>query len=393
MRTPQDSECLFTQYRLHLAQAEWRTFAYTDIDLAGLSVGMMMKNDQVIHGQLPSAPPAAAGNCLEFSTADLPAKDCLPYWCDVWGRYILGVEVDAPLTGEPFFFNAKVTRFPGLMMLHTRPAGHAMKHTRSAGHTMKRTRSLLNDGNGDILLSLNSRPWKGLQLGREVDLMPGDATFISCADVGTAQSVKCGAEIMMMRIPQEWIKRAVPDIEDRVARRIDRNNPALCLLKNYAVTWEQNILTATPALQETFVSHVHDLLVLIAGASGDAAHMAARRGGRAALLALIRREIEKGAAEIDFCLPMLASRLGMSPRKVQMLLEETGSSFVKEVTERRLQRAQQLLQSVRYRHLSIIEIAYECGFGSAAHFHRLFRRYCDTTPADWRHQQTTADGG
>jgi AraC-like DNA-binding protein len=136
-----------------------------------------------------------------------------------------------------------------------------------------------------------------------------------------------------------------------------------------------------------FVSHMHDLFALVAGASGDAAEMAAQHGGRAARLAQIRHEIKQSALDPDFSLPALAQRVGVTPRYVQMLLEEGASSFVKEVTERRLQHAQELLQSPRHRHLSVIEIAFECGFGTVAHFHRLFRRYYDATPGDWRNAQ------
>lgn len=47
----------------------------------------------------------------------------------------------------------------------------------------------------------------------------------------------------------------------------------------------------------------------------------------------------------------------------------------------RLKRAQQLLQTTRN---SIAEIAFECGFSHQEHLTRMFRRWCDTTPAAFR---------
>lgn len=47
----------------------------------------------------------------------------------------------------------------------------------------------------------------------------------------------------------------------------------------------------------------------------------------------------------------------------------------------RLKRAQQLLQTTR---TSIAEIAFECGFSHQEHLTRMFRRWCDTTPAAFR---------
>jgi AraC-like DNA-binding protein len=123
-----------------------------------------------------------------------------------------------------------------------------------------------------------------------------------------------------------------------------------------------------------------DLLVLPLGAEGEAA----QGGGRAARLAHIRREIDRGFAEPGFALPVLAQRVGASPRHVQRLLDSEGTSFVTEVTERRLRRAMELLRSPQHRHLSVLDIAYECGFGTVTHFHRLFRSHCNATPGDWR---------
>ncbi|MDO8359520.1 MAG: AraC family transcriptional regulator [Devosia sp.] len=47
----------------------------------------------------------------------------------------------------------------------------------------------------------------------------------------------------------------------------------------------------------------------------------------------------------------------------------------------RLKRAQHLLQATR---TSIAEIAFECGFSHQEHLTRMFRRWCDTTPAAYR---------
>jgi AraC-like DNA-binding protein len=348
----------------------------TPIRVLARKAGMMTKKSNATDEEPHESPPPSAttSNYFKFSTDDLPARERLPYWHEVWGRHITGMKTTL-LTDEPFHYAGTLVSLPGLRLLRSQ----------SVAQTMERTRSLLNDGNDGVLLVVSlAGPLVGRQRDREVSLVPGEAMFASCAETGAAGYPERG-QCMTLRIPSAKFKRMVPDIEDRTLRRIDQHTPALHLLKSYVRTWERR--ATTPALQETFVSHMHDLLALVAGASGDAARMAARGGGRAALLALIRGEIERGFAKIGFCLPTLAQRLGMSPRKVQMLLEEAGSSFVREVTQRRLQRAQELLQSARHRHLSIIEIAYECGFGSPAHFYRLFRRYYDATPRDWRHEQ------
>jgi AraC-like DNA-binding protein len=178
-----------------------------------------------------------------------------------------------------------------------------------------------------------------------------------------------------------------PNAEDLIGRRIPRDTLALCLLTNYLNIWQQGELTATPEMRQMLSDHVHDLLTLLLNAKGVDTEQAAERGGRAAQLALIRREIEHHFDNPDFSLPELARRVGVTPRYVQMLLEAVNSSFVKAMTEHRLRHACVLLQSAQHQHLSMIDIAHECGFGTVGHFHRLFRRWHGVTPSDWRNAQ------
>jgi AraC-like DNA-binding protein len=179
-------------------------------------------------------------------------------------------------------------------------------------------------------------------------------------------------------------KDRLPNAEDRLARRIAPDTPAVGLLKIYAEAWQQGELADTPHMQQVFANHMRDLFALACAAAGDAAQMAVRGGARAARMMAIQREIDRSFGNPDFSLPALAQRIGVTPRYVQILLEEANSSFVKEVTDRRLKRAEELLQSPRHRHLSVIDIAYECGFSTMAHFHRLFRRRYGTTPGNKR---------
>jgi len=72
------------------------------------------------------------------------------------------------------------------------------------------------------------------------------------------------------------------------------------------------------------------------------------------------------------------------PRYVQALFAETATSFTDEVTKRRLARAHDMLASPRHAHMSIMDIAHECGFSTVSHFHRMFRRRFKATPGEVR---------
>jgi AraC-like DNA-binding protein len=80
----------------------------------------------------------------------------------------------------------------------------------------------------------------------------------------------------------------------------------------------------------------------------------------------------------------VAKLLGITPRYVHLLLEETGKSFTHHVLDRRLERAAALLRDPRWRHRKIAEIAAEAGFTDLSYFNRAFRRRHGATPSTIR---------
>ena len=78
----------------------------------------------------------------------------------------------------------------------------------------------------------------------------------------------------------------------------------------------------------------------------------------------------------------IAANAGYSPSYFsRMFTEETGLSPYQFVLKSRLDQAQQLLKTTR---LTVQEIAFQCGFNSAANFCYTFRRMLDTSPYEYR---------
>ena len=80
----------------------------------------------------------------------------------------------------------------------------------------------------------------------------------------------------------------------------------------------------------------------------------------------------------------VAAKLGLTPRYVQDLLYDAGSSFTERVLELRLQKAQTMLSDPRHVHLQIGQLAYACGFNEVSYFNRCFRRRFGGTPTQFR---------
>lgn len=83
-------------------------------------------------------------------------------------------------------------------------------------------------------------------------------------------------------------------------------------------------------------------------------------------------------------LDVIARAAGVSTRSLARLFRtEVGASVVEFILRRRIARARDLLQRTDH---SCAEIAFEVGFGSVQHFNRIFRRYEEMSPGEWRHR-------
>ncbi|MGJ7488690.1 helix-turn-helix transcriptional regulator, partial [Variovorax sp. LT2P21] len=81
----------------------------------------------------------------------------------------------------------------------------------------------------------------------------------------------------------------------------------------------------------------------------------------------------------------------LSPNYLANLLrKETDRTFTDLVTERRIERAKELLSSTS---LLVREIAHQCGFTDEAYFNRRFRQWVGTTPRNFRRDHVVGTRG
>lgn len=128
-------------------------------------------------------------------------------------------------------------------------------------------------------------------------------------------------------------------------------------------------------------THVYDLIALAIRATEEGRKIANQRGLGAARLQAIKADLVQN---VTLHLDELATRHGISPRYVQMLFEEVGTTYSDFTLERRLDAARRILTSPRYAVWSVTAIAFEVGFGDLSHFNRRFKRRYLMTPSDMR---------
>ena len=143
-------------------------------------------------------------------------------------------------------------------------------------------------------------------------------------------------------------------------------------------------MLGSPALCRAAVTHVHDLIALAIGATGDGAELASRRGLRAARLRAVKADILSNLGTRDLTVSAVARRQGVTPRYVHMLFEAEGTTFSQFVLSQRLMLARRRLADPLRDQMTITEIAYETGFGDLSYFNRMFRRNYGATPREMR---------
>ena len=101
---------------------------------------------------------------------------------------------------------------------------------------------------------------------------------------------------------------------------------------------------------------------------------------------LISSSISRSAADLG----NVASRLGMSKRKLQRMLNSQGTSFSKLLHEERLRYASELLSATQQ---SMHEIAEACGFSSSQALAKSFRSAFGISPSGYRRESQIDDEG
>jgi AraC-like DNA-binding protein len=315
----------------------------------------------------------AGYSIVRFSSADLAEADRIPYFRDVCGRKLGGIDVQA-LGERPFHAEATLRDLPGL----------GIASTVQSPQRVERTRELLADGNGDLLLAISKSGTDFCSQGRgEAIISGGEALLLSNGDPYCSDTPE-GSCFLGLKLGRASLAQLVPGVEDAFMRPVRRDNQALRLLVGYLGVLDANGALATPELQRSVVTHVYDLVALALGPGRDAAEIASRRGVRAARLREAIAGIRTGYADPAFSAQDIARKLGVSPRYVQDLLQETGSSFTARVIELRLQRAREMLLDARHDRLKVGEIAAACGFNEIPYFNRCFRRRFGASPTQYR---------
>jgi len=311
-------------------------------------------------------------NRAGFNTDALPERDRFPMYCEEIGRRYIGLDFR---TQDQARFSAKLAlQRAGLVDI---------VHSSSVAIDSVRTPQLVRDGDDSLCVVLiESGSAHQTQCGNEHALASHTAVLCDGGYAGECNFIT-DAQYWSLRIPRRKITDLLPRVTRFAGAKLDKNVTAQRLLFGYLRAIFDIPLNAGRAT-ELYGEHIIDLVALALGAEGEGRAVAEERGVRAARRSAILREIERRSGDPDLSAMALALLLGVTPRYVHLLLEETGKSFTHHVLERRLDKAAMLLRDPRWRNRKIANVAAEAGFTDLSYFNRSFRRHFGATPSDLR---------
>jgi AraC-like DNA-binding protein len=247
-----------------------------------------------------------------------------------------------------------------------------------------RSEALARDGDDELIISLllSGSAYQS-QLGEERTIVPDEGVVCDCGRPGFFNFL-ADTRFWTIKIPRVMVTRALPRVDRFAGAKLDRDPVARRLLSVYlrsALAVDFNDSKRAIALYD---QHIVDLIALALGAEGDARALAQGGGGREARRIAVLREIEQRLQDPSLSAAAVAVSLGVTPRYVHILLEETGCSFMEHVLEQRLEKIAESLRDPLQGDRRITDIAFAAGFTDLSHFNRRFRRRYGETPSQMR---------
>ena len=314
----------------------------------------------------------AATRTITLSTADVqPAHRC-EWLREVIGREYANVDITPPDDGS-LFNEMTITPWRDLQLSSIR--SHAISLTR------RRQEPQRVGQDAYFAVILLSGQYRLQQDGRETFLQPGDMTLYDATRWHRIDCPRAFAKLIVA-IPRRVLRERVAGLDSLIARRIPGRSGLGAVASNFIRMSARQVPRLGQRESAALSAHALDLLALSVAGLGPRRSELSRSSERS--LIAVKTLVEESLGDASLSSAVIAARVGLSSRYINRLFEVDGSSLMRHVLRRRLERCRaDLVDPLRDRD-SVFEIAWRWGFNDPAHFSRAFKTAFGTSPRVFR---------
>jgi AraC family transcriptional regulator, positive regulator of tynA and feaB len=302
-----------------------------------------------------------------WSSSDVRPRDRLPLWVDLL-RTFMHVQCESG-RDERFFAEISCDRLGDIQVASARTTA---QHVRRTSHDLARDPAEFLH----ICVLRSGRTFLS-QDRREAELGPGD--FVLSDSVRPfSLSVDDDYSVSLLQIPRQMLSHRVGAAERFTAIRVDGTNGIGGMLSPMLREVPLRLAAVPEAARVRIADNLLDLVAAALLSTGDGASLSARL-----TLTRVKFWIETHLAE-KLSGTQIAGGCQLSERHLNRLFKSEGTSVMRYVWERRLERCRRDLADPALCHRSITAIAFAAGFNDPSHFSRAYRAHYGTTPREER---------
>lgn len=311
-----------------------------------------------------------------FSTEDLPAKQRLEWLKEVIGREYANVDItppsDMPLYNEMYIY-------PWQQNIRLSPI---KSNAITLERLPKEPELIAQDCYFAVLLT--SGQYKLEQGGREVFLSPGEISLYDATEPHRITIPNQFSKILIS-IPRQELDQRVTNLGQLTATKLPKTGVAAI-----TASMIQSAVGQLPQLDDaefqSLAMPILDMLSLSYNAMRGSRTLLSRH--RYYALLRTKRFITRNLTDATLNTLAISKAVGLSPRYINQLFNEEGTSLMRFVSKQRLILSRQLLSSRLYQQSTITELAIQAGFSNVSHFSRLFHQTYGLSPREFRYKQT-----
>ncbi|MDQ7981268.1 AraC family transcriptional regulator [Paraburkholderia sp. SARCC-3016] len=208
------------------------------------------------------------------------------------------------------------------------------------------------------------------------------ALLLFDASIEYTQTSHGDARGLALRLPRTALEKRGAALHSRKMFMPDVTSPDVAVLRSFIASTAAYGQHCTPHGKKLTAEHLIDLMEIVA----DDSSAPGRTRSSDAMLREVKRYIKRHVGDESMTVEAVANAMGVSRGYLTKLFERDGTSMTRYLLHQRLARAKRIL-ATGGEALRISEVAWQCGFVSAAHFSNAFKKLYGVTPGELHRSQ------